>query len=207
MLSQFEPFVRGFVGSRKRRVAILIVLAVLVFVSLQTLYKMHGAESKMQSSEKRATLKNFITHATAKNIPTIALQTADGTRLTLDTYRGELLLVNFWATWCAPCRKEMPQLDALSQRYQGQNMRVIALSVDRGDIDKPEAFLDDIGIAHLTRTYDPSYKSARAMGLIGLPTTLLIAPNGKEIGRLSGEADWNTATVHALVDYYLAKMK
>ena len=98
----------------------------------------------------------------------------------------------------------MPQLDALAQRYADKKVRVIALSVDRGGAQKPEAFLNDLGVAHLTRAYDPSYKSARAAKLIGLPTTLLVSPEGLEIGRLAGEADWDSPDVHALLDAYLA---
>jgi len=212
-LSQFSRFVR----SRKGSFATLIVLGVFAFAGVQTLYKKEGRESKVES-EKTAkapsakapsakvtqSLKNFVTHPSPKVLPKLELQSADTAPLSLDTFKGELLLVNFWATWCAPCRKEMPQLDALAKRYGDKNVRVIALSVDRGGAKKPEAFLNELGISELTRAYDPSYKSARAAKLIGLPTTLLVSPEGLEIGRLAGEADWNSASVHALLDAYLA---
>ena len=222
-MSQFSRFVR----SRKGSFATLIVLGVFAFAGVQTLYKKEGRESKVES-EKTAkapsakapsakapsakatsakvtqSLKNFVTHPSPKVLPKLELQSADTTPLSLDTFKGELLLVNFWATWCAPCRKEMPQLDALAKRYGDKNVRVIALSVDRGGAKKPEAFLNELGISELTRAYDPSYKSARAAKLIGLPTTLLVSPEGLEIGRLAGEADWNSASVHALLDAYLA---
>lgn len=212
-MSQFSRFVR----SRKRRFVTLVVLGVFAFAGVQTLYKKEGRESKVES-EKTAkapsakapsakvtqSLKNFVTHPSPKVLPKLELQSADTAPLSLDTFKGELLLVNFWATWCAPCRKEMPQLDALAKRYGDKNVRVIALSVDRGGAKKPEAFLNELGISELTRAYDPSYKSARAAKLIGLPTTLLVSPEGLEIGRLAGEADWNSASVHALLDAYLA---
>ena len=140
-----------------------------------------------------------------QKLPDLALQKADGSPTALTAYRGDWLVVNFWATWCAPCRKEMPQLDALARRYQGRGVKVIALSVDRGGAEKPEKFLNELGVAHLTRLYDPSYKAARAAALIGLPTTLLISPQGQEIGRLAGEADWDAPDVHVLLDYYLAR--
>lgn len=207
-MSQFSRFVR----SRKGSFATLIVLGVFAFAGIQTLYKKEGRESKVES-EKTAkapsakvtqSLKNFVTHPSPKVLPKLELQSADTAPLSLDTFKGELLVVNFWATWCAPCRKEMPQLDALAKRYGDKNVRVIALSVDRGGAKKPEAFLNELGISELTRAYDPSYKSARAAKLIGLPTTLLVSPEGLEIGRLAGEADWNSASVHALLDAYLA---
>jgi thiol-disulfide isomerase/thioredoxin len=208
-LSQFSRFVR----SRKGSFATLIVLGVFAVVGVQTLYKKEGRESKVVSektaqgpnAETGQSLQNFVTHPSPKAIASFALQKADKTPLSLAAYEGELLVVNFWATWCAPCRKEMPQLDALAKRYADKNVRVIALSVDRGGAKKPEAFLNELGISKLTRAYDPSYKSARAAKLIGLPTTLLVSPEGLEIGRLAGEADWDSAPVHALLDAYLAE--
>lgn len=207
-MSQFSRFVR----SRKGSFATLIVLAGFAFAGVQTLYKKEGRESKVVSEKTAETppanagqnLKNFVTHPIPKALPSLEVQNADTSRLSFETYKGELLLVNFWATWCAPCRKEMPQLDALAKRYRDTNLRVIALSVDRGGAKKPQAFLDDLGVAHLTRAYDPSYKSARMAKLIGLPTTLLLSPDGLEIGRLAGEADWDSPAAHALLDAYLA---
>ena len=204
-MSQFAAFVR----TPKGKCAVLIVLAVLALISAQTLYMKETPESKAAGVQKAVPSgpgpENFVTHARAKNLPDMALQMADGTPTNLQAHQGDWLVVNFWATWCAPCRKEMPQLDALAKRYQGRGVKVIALSVDRGGAGTPEKFLNELGVAHLTRVYDPSYKSARAAGLIGLPTTLLVSPDGQEIGRLAGEADWDSAQVHALLDYHLQK--
>ena len=204
-MSQFGAFVR----TSKGKGVVAVVLAALAYAGLETLYMNTPPESKQQVAENTETdglgPKNFVTHAAAKTVPDMALQTANGTAAALTAYQGEWLVVNFWATWCAPCRKEMPQLDALAKRYQGRGVKVIALSVDRGGAEKPEKFLNELGVAHLTRLYDPSYKSARAAALIGLPTTLLISPQGQEIGRLAGEADWDAPEVHALLDYYLAR--
>jgi thiol-disulfide isomerase/thioredoxin len=204
-MSQFAAFVR----TSKGKAAVLIALAVFAYISAQTLYMNKTPESKAAGAQKAASIiigpNNFVTHAAAKTLPDMALQMADGTATNLRAHRGDWLVVNFWATWCAPCRKEMPQLDALAKRYQGRGVKVIALSVDRGGAAKPEKFLNELGVAHLTRVYDPSYKSARAAGLIGLPTTLLVTPDGQEIGRLAGEADWDSAQVHALLDYHLKK--
>lgn len=207
-MSQFATFVRSRIRTGIGRALALIVSATLAYAGVQTLYMKGTPESKAASVENMqktaSPLKNFITHEVAKPLPAMALETAKGDGIDLTAYQGAWLVVNFWATWCAPCRKEMPQLDALADRYQGRGVRVIALSVDRGGAAKPETFLNELGVAHLTRLYDPSYKSARAAGLIGLPTTLLINPEGQEVGRLAGEADWDSPAVHALLDGYLA---
>ena len=204
-MSQFGAFVR----TSKGKAVVAVMLAALAYAGLETLYMNTPPESKPQGAENNVVSgpgpENFITHEVPKPMPAMALQKADATPTDLAAHGGDWLVVNFWATWCAPCRKEMPQLDALAKRYQGRGVKVIALSVDRGGAEKPETFLNELGVAHLTRLYDPSYKSARAAALIGLPTTLLVSSDGQEIGRLAGEADWDSEDVHALLDYYLAR--
>ena len=209
MLSQFVRFVRTSKGKLVTLVALAVMAVGLSQLMSQTLYRKAEDKSKAELGENIESRgpgpDNFVTHRQAKTVPPMRLRRADETEQTLGDFDEPFLVVNFWATWCAPCRKEMPQLDALAARYHGRGVRVIALSVDRGGAAKPEKFLNDLGVAHLTRLYDPSYKSARSVALIGLPTTLLVGPDGKEIGRLAGEADWDSAQVHALLDFHLAQ--
>lgn len=207
-MSQFSAFVR----TRKGQMAGLIVVLLLAVAGTQTLYmkaddqgKPSGAEKTPANQADGPQLKNFVTHAVPQSLPVLALQKADGSATDLQAHKGQWLVVNFWATWCAPCRKEMPQLDALAARYGDRNVTVMALSVDRGGAAKPQAFLDELGVSHMVRTFDPSYKAARAVRLIGLPTTLLIDPDGREVGRLAGEADWDSPQVHALLDFHMNK--
>ena len=199
-LSQFARFVR-------HHAAVLGLVVVVTGALAVTLYSKPSDESKPPHAKKSASpgpqLDKFVTHAARKTLPDLAVQNADGVSLSLNTIEGRLLLVNFWATWCAPCRKEMPQLDALAARYEEKGVTVITLSVDRSGAGKGEKFLNELAVKNVTRLYDPSYKSARAVALIGLPTTLLLDENGLEIGRLAGEADWDTPEVHALLDHYL----
>ena len=183
---------------------LVVVLTGAVAVSL---YSKPSDESKPPQAKNSTAagpqLDKFVTYAGRKTLPALFVQRADGTQVKVSDIEGSLVLVNFWATWCAPCRKEMPQLDALAARYQDKNVTIVTLSVDRSGAPKGEKFLDDLAVKHVTRLYDPSYKSARAAALIGLPTTLLLDENSMEIGRLAGEADWDAPEVHALLDYYL----
>jgi thiol-disulfide isomerase/thioredoxin len=143
--------------------------------------------------------ENFILHPQPRPLQAMSFTLADGRTTGLEAFAGEIVVLNFWATWCAPCRKEMPQLDALQAHFADSPVRVVALSLDRGKIDRPAKFLAELGIAHLTHAHDGSYKSARNAGLIGLPTTLVIDAKGHEIGRLAGEADWNAPSVQRLI--------
>ncbi len=208
-VSQITRFVR-------RQKFVLAGFIIVMSVGAVSLYTKPANQGKPQLSENMSqdgapSLAKFITHAAPKILPTLNVQKADGRPTTLSAIAGGddgkgaggLVLVNYWATWCAPCRKEMPQLDALAARYEGRGVRVITLSVDRSGAPKGEKFLNELGVTNLVRLYDPSYKSARAVGLIGLPTTLLLNGAGREIGRLAGEADWDTQAVHRLLDYYL----
>ena len=190
-----------------------VLLGVLTTVSL-TLYLNGGGKGKppgaAQSQRHDEGLENFLRFSPSRAVPEISfdllLPTGKPQKATLARFEGEVLVVNFWATWCAPCRREMPLFDALQARYADTPVRVLALALDRGSADKPRKFLDKLSVQHLTSAHDPSYASARALGLIGLPTTLLIDASGREIGRLAGEAEWNAPAVHAILDAELKKM-
>ncbi|CAI8321905.1 MAG: Thiol:disulfide interchange protein TlpA [Rhodobiaceae bacterium UBA7378] len=203
--------------SRHAAIAASIVLGVIITVSL-TLYLNGGSKGKPPGDAAFSAapdaahegLKNFVRFAPPRPVADISfdLLLADGQaqKAGLDKFRGALVVVNFWATWCAPCRREMPLFDALQAHYKDAPVRVVALALDRGAADKPRKFLSELNITHLTQAHDPSYASARAVGLIGLPTTLVLDATGKEIGRLAGEADWNGPDVHAIIDAELEKM-
>jgi thiol-disulfide isomerase/thioredoxin len=127
-------------------------------------------------------------------VPNLAFEDATGKKLTLADFKGRTVLLNLWATWCVPCRKEMPTLDALEQKLGSPAFQVVAVNIDTRDADKPKAFLKDIGVHDLTYYADASAKSfqdLKAVGrAFGMPTTLLVDPNGCEIGTIAGPAEW-----------------
>ncbi|RYB02508.1 thiol:disulfide interchange protein TlpA [Lichenibacterium ramalinae] len=139
----------------------------------------------------------------ARAEPEISFRTPEGQPTTLAAFRGKALLVNLWATWCVPCRKEMPALNALQRQQGGGDFQVVAVNVDTARLDRPAAFLKENGITDLALYADPSadvLQSLKAQGgLLGLPTTLLIDRNGCELGRMAGPADWASPDGQAVI--------
>ena len=140
---------------------------------------------------------------TPKRPPDLAFNDEHGARKTLADWRGKTVLVNLWATWCVPCRKEMPALDALQAKLGGPEFAVIAVNIDTRDAEKPKAWLKEVGIARLGYFADPSAKVFQdlkeAGKAFGMPTTLLLDPNGCEIATLSGPAEWSSEDALKLI--------
>lgn len=126
-----------------------------------------------------------------------------GTRF-LSDWRGKVVLLNIWATWCVPCREEMPMLDKLEAELGGKDFQVVAVNIDRGGSDKPTAFLAETGATHLALYTDPSGKLFSKVKAVGMPTTLLLDREGREIGRLVGPADWDSPEAFALIKAAIA---
>jgi thiol-disulfide isomerase/thioredoxin len=146
-----------------------------------------------------------LTVATApRPLPELAFGDADGNRKTLTDWRGRVVLFNLWATWCVPCRKEMPALDALEARLGGSRFQVVAVNLDTRNPDKPKTWLREAGIAKLGYFADPSakvFQDLKAAGkAFGMPTTLLIDPAGCEIASLAGPAEWASEDAVKLIE-------
>ncbi|NIZ00315.1 TlpA disulfide reductase family protein [Thalassospira lucentensis] len=122
---------------------------------------------------------------------------AAGTETSLNSLKGQVVLVNLWATWCVPCVKEMPELDQLAAEMADKPMRVLALSQDRGGAEDVSKFFENNRIEHLDVLLDPKGATARAMGARGLPTSFIIDANGELIGKLEGIAKWDAPEVIA----------
>ncbi len=141
----------------------------------------------------------FIRKPSAEPLPNVTFQNASGQPVTLESFRGRVVLLNLWATWCIPCRKEMPALDRLQAALGSPDFEVVALSLDRGGAVASKKFLDATGATKLGLYVDPSAKLANAFKAIGLPATILIGRDGREIGRLLGPAEWDGDDAKALV--------
>ena len=128
---------------------------------------------------------------------------ASGAKMTLADLKGRATLVNLWATWCVPCRGEMPALDKLQAAAGGPDFQVVAVNVDTARVERAGAFLDEIGVSHLARYADHSgdaFETLRLSGeALGLPTSLLVDARGCEIGVVAGPANWNSPEAVAAV--------
>ncbi len=136
-----------------------------------------------------------LTMATAPlQLPDLAFQDADGRPKKLSDWRGKTVLVNLWATWCVPCRKEMPALEDLQAKMSGPNFEVVAINIDTRDAEKPKAFLKEANLTRLGYFNDPKakvFQDLKAIGrALGMPTSVLVDPKGCEIATIAGPAEW-----------------
>jgi thiol-disulfide isomerase/thioredoxin len=147
----------------------------------------------------------------ARKLPDLAFNDASGEPKTLAAWHGRTVLLNLWATWCVPCRKEMPALDALQAKLGGPDFEVVAVNIDTRNLDKPKSFLQEVGVSHLTYFSDASakvFQDLKAVGrAFGMPTSLLVSPEGCEIASLAGPAEWASEDGVKLVNAALGREK
>ncbi len=138
-----------------------------------------------------------------RELPDIHFSDAEGRGLTLADFRGRAVLLNIWATWCVPCRKEMPSLDRLEGILGGKGFVVVPLSIDRDGVTVVKRFYQELGLEKLGIYLDPSGKGSRALAIPGVPTTLLIDRDGREAFRKMGAAEWDDPKIVALIQGYI----
>ena len=145
-------------------------------------------------------MRKLVVHDAPVAVPDVAFTDLEGTEHRLADSNGRLRLVNFWATWCAPCREEMPALDALARERGGADFEVIAIATGRNSLDAIARFKEEHDITALPTRLDPKGALAAAMNVPGLPVTVLLDRDGAEIARMLGGADWNGPEARALID-------
>lgn len=136
--------------------------------------------------------RNFAIHQAPRPLSEIVFVDGNGKPMSIAEFRGKVVLLNIWATWCGPCKREMPTLDHLQATLGGSVFEVVALSIDRAGLDVVRKFYAEVGVKTLPIYVDSSGKAARDLRVAGLPTTLLIDRHGRELGRLVGPAEWDT---------------
>jgi thiol-disulfide isomerase/thioredoxin len=141
----------------------------------------------------------FAVHERPRPLPEIQFENGQGEAMSLADFRGKVVLLNIWATWCAPCRREMPTLERLQAEVGGPDFEVVALSIDRKGLSVVKEFYDELGLRELGIYVDTSAKAPRELSALGVPTTLLIDREGKEIGRLLGPTEWDSPEMVAFI--------
>lgn len=152
-------------------------------------------------------MKKLNFHETPVATPDVVFSDLEGSKHRLADFRGQYVLLNFWATWCAPCRKEMPSLDRLQAEMGGEGFSVVTIATGRNNPASIAKFFKDAGVSNLPTYTDPKQKLAREMGVLGLPISVLLDPEGKEIARLQGDAEWDSDSAKAIVAALLAQPK
>jgi thiol-disulfide isomerase/thioredoxin len=162
-----------------------------------------------KSSEKTVSpplagwMQNFTPTMELKPIPALSIRAGDGRSVTLATFTGKITLVNFWATWCGPCIREMPSLVRLQKSRGGKDFAVIALSQDLKGWPIVKPFLKKHDLQALSIYVDEKTAVSRDMAVKGLPTSILLGRDGRELGRLAGHAEWDSPEALDLIDHYI----
>jgi thiol-disulfide isomerase/thioredoxin len=150
-------------------------------------------------------LAAFVVHPERKALPEITFKDEADTPLSLSQWQGRVVLVNLWATWCGPCRKEMPELAELQSRLGSQDFEVVAISIDRQGADIARPFIENVGAEALKLYLDPTTNVLSEFRAVGLPATMLIDRSGREVGRMFGPADWASPEAVRLIEAALAE--
>ena len=205
---------RGFKSPRS--IAAAVICAALIIIAVVVVASGPKPQAVSQKAEKSAEKPADAVAAkpepisiamleTPRPAPTTVFKDAADADQTLANFSGKVLVVNFWATWCAPCVKEMPTLDALQAKLGGAGFQVLAISQDREGAKVAKPFVEKNQWSHLAFYVEAPGKFMRDAKLVGLPTSLIIDKNGNEVARVEGELDWNSPEVEKIVRELMAK--
>lgn len=147
-------------------------------------------------------MKKLVLLETPVTLPEAVLLDAEDGEHSLAEYRGKWVVLNFWATWCAPCRKEMPSLDRLQAAMP--ELAVVPVATGRNAVEGIRRFFDEAGVKGLPILRDPKSDLARGMGVMGLPVTVILNPEGQEVARLIGDAEWDSDSAKAVLGAMIA---
>lgn len=200
---------RAAAASRLRLIGVALTAAALGFAAV---YVTRGGPDNEKGApaapgaakvERPATTASELVAFVRKNpsveLADVSFEDEAGGKKSLSDFKGKAVLLNLWATWCLPCRHEMPSLDRLQKEMGSDQFEVVALSLDRAGREAARKFFDEINVQNLKLYIDPTMKAGNGLRAVGMPTTILIGKDGKELGRLPGPAEWDSAAAKALI--------
>lgn len=163
------------------------------------------ADSTAARAALQGPMQALALHDAPKALPDVPLEDLAGQAADLSPYRGQWVVLNFWATWCAPCREELPGLARLGAAMEGQGLAVVTIATGPNPKPAIQRFLAENGLeGRFPVLCDPRSRFAHGLGIMGLPVTLILNPEGQEVGRLMGEAAWDSAEAEALLTALMA---
>ena len=177
-----------------------LLMSALLYTALLGVANLAAAQGVDPASLREGDMRKLVFHPAPVATTDTAFASEDGSDLTLADLEGRYVVLNFWATWCAPCRIEMPHLSALQSELGGDDFEVVTIAVGPNPQPAMERFFDEIGVDNLPLHTDARQRFARAMGVLGLPVTLILDPDGREIARMQGEADWSSPSALAIIN-------
>ena len=136
-------------------------------------------------------IKNLVINKDLKKYDSLTILDDQNNQLNLDDYKGNLILLNFWATWCAPCKEEMPSLDLLQEQKNLDNLKIFAINVGQDNLENSKIFFEDLKIKNLKIYFDSPITLAKELGLRGIPTSILMNKDGLEFARIIGSINFN----------------
>lgn len=160
-------------------------------------------EAKTADPPIEGSMIKFVASDPPIPVPDTPFIGVDGESIKLADYKGRLVLLNFWATWCAPCIRELPSIETLASSVKDPRFMVRLVSIDRGGAKAHKPFLEKLGITGIASASDPRAALLRALKGPGIPITVLINPEGLMVGRLIGDAHWDSPAARALIKFYL----
>ncbi len=149
-------------------------------------------------------MRKLVIHPEPRPVPPVPFSDIEGGTHALSDYRGSWVVLNFWATWCAPCRAEMPMLADLQRDLAAEGLEVVTIATGRNAPQAITRFFAEIGVDTLPLYTDARNTLARPMGVVGLPVTVILDPEGREVARMMGEAEWNGESAKAILRALMA---
>ncbi|MGJ8621984.1 MAG: TlpA disulfide reductase family protein [Yoonia sp.] len=180
------------------------LLSALLYTALIAVANTGHADVAAAEAMREGDMRKLVFHSDAMETTDVAFTSEDGQDMTLADFAGKHVVLNFWATWCAPCRKEMPHLSDLQTQLGSDEFEVVTIATGRNPRPAMERFLAEIGVDNLPLHTDPRQRLARNMGVLGLPVTVILNPAGQEIARMQGEADWSGDNAIAIMQTLMA---
>jgi peroxiredoxin len=186
-----------------RKGLLLIVAACVAAIAFWAILASRSSTDAPAPPPRAGDMAKFTPAEAPGPAPDVRMLARDGEAFGLDAWRGQVVLLNFWATWCAPCVHEMPSLQRARAKLGGEGLEVVALSQDLKGWEVIDPFVERLGLDGLTVLHDPRGAAARALDVRGLPDTFLLGRDGRVLGRLTGPAEWDSPEAIALIRHYL----